>query len=956
MQVRRRSVHRHPMLATALQTLDFPDSASDGGLVSVKQPGSSMRIEEQAVIRDASAFPDVSHVYFRRFDDGRSSQPAAFVVDNHDEHLDEAKIAILHKRLWLHGVAPLVYVAWPARIDVLTCARGPDFWRDGDHVYEPVEQIELAADVASALAKRRRFSASRLADGTFWDDPGNSVLARHDQSAHESLIRAIVETDNELGESLPETVRPLLRRLLLLSVLIKYLEDRRVFASGWFGRFHKGARTFFDVLHDSTPDNVLRLLEILERKFNGDVFALPEAARRQLTPRVLRRFALMVEARTLGHQRYLWDQYSFQHLPVEVISHLYQRFVQGHGTVYTPPHLASLLLDHAMPYDELRGNERVLDPACGSGVFLVGAFRRLVDVWRSRHQWRDPDVRTLERILHQCIFGIEIDRMAVELTAFSLALAVCDALRSDVIWRDLRFRPLRGTNLTEGDFFAQSGITPGEATSGALGTFDVIIGNPPFESRLSEAGQQVDRHRARERDRIPDQQAAYLFLEQSLALLAGKGRMCLMQPAGFLYNRQAMRFRQHVLRTARVSAILDFVSIRNLFDGADPKAVAVLAEEGQPDPDHAITHLTFRRTFATRQRLGFEIDHYDRHRVPQRAAEDDRPVWRANLFGGGRLAALAERIRSMRTLGAFIEQQGWLSSEGFIIGKRTQEAPYLTGKTFLPTEALTTDGIDATRLGVVEELRFERPRRKEQFQAPLVLIREHESLPAALWERGALAYRHEIVGIHAPTDKQALRDFFATFLGRRRQYQLCYALDGSRALVGKATAILKGDIEALPYPDDPRELDFALWETALQEDVFQYMVLYIRRGQNAELLQRAATHEELAIYREMFCRLLCSVYENLQAADPLFLNGLIAQPFYFGDAPKVDWLGPTSEKHLHRLVYEQCFESLRTVRVVRFYEQNAMLIVKPDRLRYWIRSTAIRDADDTLADLAEQGY
>jgi hypothetical protein len=42
--------------------------------------------------------------------------------------------------------------------------------------------------------------------------------------------------------------------------------------------------------------------------------------------------------------------------------------------------------------------------------------------------------------------------------------------------------------------------------------------------------------------------------------------------------------------------------------------------------------------------------------------------------------------------------------------------------------------------------------------------------------------------------------------------------------------------------------------------------------------------------------------------------------------------------------------------MLRFYSQNMILIVKPDRLRYWIRSTAIRDADETLLDLREQGY
>ena len=58
---------------------------------------------------------------------------------------------------------------------------------------------------------------------------------------------------------------------------------------------------------------------------------------------------------------------------------------------------------------------------------------------------------------------------------------------------------------------------------------------------------------------------------------------------------------------------------------------------------------------------------------------------------------------------------------------------------------------------------------------------------------------------------------------------------------------------------------------------------------------------------------------------------------------------------LRQLVYRQS-DHLRTVRVVRFYDGNAMLLVKPDRLRYWIRSIAIRDADETLVDLREQGY
>ncbi len=828
-------------------------------LVSVLAADQVIRPDEGAIVRDvAASFPEVTYVLFRRFDDARASQPAAFVVDNSGERWNEDDLAQLHRRLWLHGVAPLIYAAWPTRIDILTCARGPDFWKHGHQTYQPVEQIQTAARIETELRKARRFSARRLADGTFWDEPENAPLASRDQAAHQSLIEAIVDADSAIeGEA-----TPIARRLLLLTVLIKYLEDRRVFPHGWFGRFQPGARTFLDVLKHGDPERVSALLLALERRFNGDIFSLPGGARQKLTRRALLKFAQLVEARTIGRQLYLWEQYSFEHLPVEVISHLYQRFLHGADKVYTPPMLASLLLDHSMPYDKLTGMERILDPSCGSGVFLVGAFRRLVNLWRSRNQWQHLDVQTLKGILGRSIFGIDVDDGALDLASFSLSLAVCDALKPNVIWRELSFEKLRGTNLRRDDLFEyvlEYVQEPGSSgTSPRLGYFDLIVGNPPFASKLSEAGRRVNDRAVRERGRLPDQQAAYLFLEQTLPMLAPGGRLCLIQPSAFLYNRKASDFRRNIFRTARIPIVFDFTSIRRLYDGADPKTIAVLAEHGAPDPEHQITHLTFRRTFATHERVGFEIDHYDRHRVPQSVAEGDPLAWRPNLLGGGRLPELAARLRSMRTVGEFVkQQQGWISGEGFTIGNRAKLAPSLTGKPLLPTEALRSTGIDRSAIGILAEKRFEAPRNEELFQGPLIVLREHDSLPMDFWEDGWLTYGHKIVGIRAPeADKQALKRFYRTLQRRAHQYRFCVAVNGSQALVGRATAVHKADIEALPYPEDASELDFAFWEVALQDDVIDLMMPYVRRGQESRLLRESASSDDLHAYAEMYCRLL----------------------------------------------------------------------------------------------------
>jgi hypothetical protein len=127
---------RKEMVTNTLQLVDLINS--DGkpapGLVSVRGTAkANLSIDEQATVTYAETFDRIDYVFFRRFADGRSSQLLAYVVDNSDEELDEETLAELHLKVWLHGAAPLIYVAWPTRIDILTCARGPDFWEDEDY-------------------------------------------------------------------------------------------------------------------------------------------------------------------------------------------------------------------------------------------------------------------------------------------------------------------------------------------------------------------------------------------------------------------------------------------------------------------------------------------------------------------------------------------------------------------------------------------------------------------------------------------------------------------------------------------------------------------------------------------------------------------------------------------------------------------------------------------------------
>jgi hypothetical protein len=94
----------------------------------------------------------------------------------------------------------------------------------------------------------------------------------------------------------------------------------------------------------------------------------------------------------------------------------------------------------------------------------------------------------------------------------------------------------------------------------------------------------------------------------------------------------------------------------------------------------------------------------------------------------------------------------------------------------------------------------------------------------------------------------------------------------------------------------------------------------------------------------------------LSALEPQSWPGIICQPFVFG-AGQVDWTGVDDLRgRLDNLLREQRDSSITVTRIARIYDGKFVFLLKPDRLRYWLRSIALRDADDVLADLRAQGF
>ena len=940
--------------------LEFGAAGNDttlDGLVPVGSYVRANRPPEEVAIMEKAAHYHADAVFFEARRDGKPPVAQAFIYRS-DGPAQTPEFAKLHQQLWSWGGVPLVYRVSGALVQLFRCAHRPDFESNGEIICKPFRTLNLVAQIAADPW----WDADRLRNGTLWDDPEVcKKLLSSKQAAQKTLIHTVKELYLDLTDKaiLP---KPLRRRLLILSVLIAYLEARKVFEEDFFGRFRNGARKFFEVLADGPA--LIDLLEHLEERFNGHVFILTAEERETLShSNQLARFARLVEAKQQSDgQLTLWERYSFADLPVELISHIYQLFVSDASmAVYTPHFVVRLMLGEVLSWKRLdrleRSDEVILDGACGSGIFLVEAYKRLVLHWRYRHDWKRPNQTILKKLLTARLRGVDLEDGAVELAAFSLCLALCDALEPMEIRSSVKLFPLlKGKTIHTGCFFQarEQGTVKGRV--------GVVVGNPPFASKLGTDGAQRAYERyQREHGALPDKQLAYLFLHESVEMLEPGGVLSMVQQYNFLYNQQSLEFRRKFIERWDVREILDFISVRGLFQkgGADTKVVVVVVEAQRPPLKRQILHATFRRSGRADAEQGFDIDYYDMHWLPRKLVQNDDSVWRCDLLGGGRVLSFADRLRAFRTVAQYADEMGWDYGEGYIEGRRgiSRPASHITGHPLLPSEAISENGIDASAITIAPERPIEGPRSDKRFTPPMLLVREQMDLPHGIWTKSYLTYGHQILGICASQAKLNELEQLAGWLRSEGVTLRAFvAATSPRLFCQKSTSISSFDITSLPYPAD-KTLNLSPHEQILAADIVAYYRDLIRLGEDSAAMKEPGV-PALSAFNDVFTARINGVYKNnkLRALQSQAWPGVICQPYVFGQGD-ADWSKADELRgKVDALLREKRGGGINVTRIARLYDGACAYLLKPNRLRYWLRSVALRDADETLADLSEQGF
>lgn len=934
------------------------DAPTVDGLVTVDEYDPFGRLPEEVAFVEKARSYGARAVFFEAGRHGRAPVAQAFVFDA-SAHADDQQFAELHKRLWSWGGVPLIYRAGPGQIQLFRCAHEPDFLGPDDvPVCKPIRTLLLGAAIA---AQDVWWDAHRIRNGAIWDDPNAcELMLSADKAAHRTLVEEVRALAKQVSDR--KLLTPgLQRRLLILSLLIAYLEERSVLLPADFSHALPGATQFFQVLGNGPA--LVTLLEALEERFNGHVFRLKDSERAALSNSA----ELASYARLVGGyedstgQLSLWRLYSFRDLPVELISNIYQLFVKDTASsIYTPPALVRLMLEESLSWSRIdalmAGDGVILDPACGSGVFLVEAYKRLVLHWRWRNDWARPTVDQLRPLLAR-VHGVDLEEGAIELAAFSLCLSLCDALVPEEIRASVKlFPPLAGNTLHWSCFFEarEQGLIQAPVVA--------IVGNPPFESSLTTRG--AKRSYAgykKAHGALADKQLAYLFLHEAMEMLDDGGILAIVEPSGFLYNQHALSFRRAFFARWSVREILDFVSVRGLFKkgSADPKVVVVIAEAAEPKEDDRLLHAVFRRNGRATAEQGFDIDYYDLFWLRNADTGKSQDVWRANLLGGSRVRDLIERLRSYPTLRDLAVSRGWDFGEGYIAGLKgiSRPAEHLVGKQLLPTQSLTEDGIDSQTLETVPDRPIKDTKTARRFTPPYLLIKENEDLHHGVWNGHYLAYKHRIVGFAAPENDLPRLRAVETWLRKEQAILRAFVAGVSPSLfVQRATAILSADILSLPYPED-EDLDLSDNERIVAADIVDYQREFIRRGTESAAM-RVAPNAALCAFDGTFADQINAVYGRnpLRALSSYQWSGAICRAYRFGDGA-VDWSGADELRtKLDALLRERRGSTLAITRITRLYDRGFLFLLKPDRHRFWTRSIALRDADDVLADLRSQGF
>ena len=504
------------------------------------------------------------------------------------------------------------------------------FWRYDDY---PAAWDEIAAllgrdaVLAGSLERFVEVEGGRKGIGSRNVTSVDAEFLRQLDEWRDVLARAVANR-NRLGQrDLNFAVQQILDRVIFLRIA----EDRGIEPYGQLQDLAQGAGTY---------QRLFGLWARADARYNSGLFHF-QHERAHDTPDMVTP-GLTIDDRPLKDiLRALYppaSPYAFEVFPADILGQVYEQFLGkvirltdgGHakveekpevrkagGVYYTPTYIVEyivrqtvgrLLEGHTPDPRDPAGRLRVLDPACGSGSFLLGAYQYLLD-WHlagylaDAKKWSKGRAATLHqradgsyalrlaerrRILLDNLYGVDIDAQAVEVTKLSLLLKVLEgaaeqlgpqaALLGERVLPDLDRNVKCGNSLIGPDFYnrpqpallADDELLRVNAFDWAAefpdimraGGFDAVIGNPPYiriQALKEWAPLEVELYKQLYRAAGKGNYDIYVvFVEKGLSLLNERGRLGFILPHKFFNAKYGEALRGLIAEGRHLAQIVHF--------------------------------------------------------------------------------------------------------------------------------------------------------------------------------------------------------------------------------------------------------------------------------------------------------------------------------------------------------------------------------------------------------------
>lgn len=514
-------------------------------------------------------------------------------------------------------------------------------------------------------------------------------------------------------------------KLMLIVLFIRYLIDRGV-NIGYMGlndNVIQSREAFLEIVKNK--DAFLELIKYLKDRFNGNLFDINEQG--EITEEalsVLHSFLTAKEELKTG-QLCLFPFYDFNIIPIELISNIYEILLgkekqDDDKAFYTPEYLVDYIVNRTVANYLINEDKcKVLDPSCGSGIFLVKSLQKILERNADSNGYlQDKD--KINSLVSNNIYGIDYNEEAVDVTIFSIYVTLFD-YQDPKSLEQFKLPLLKGKNILFSDFFDE-----GKTNLIKNLNFNFILGNPPW----GKVCQQNYKDFCKERNIIAQNgEISVAFLLKVQEIACSNTECSLVLPSKLLYKKKgpSVDLRRKLLTNVQIEQVLEISAVRKqIFKGAVAPATVLSFVCQKSTINHKVEYISLKPNKYLKLFGIIMIEPDDIKYVHQDFLLNNDDLWKILVYGGyWDFELLKSMNEEFKTINDVIVDNGLVMTKGLQDNYGVNDASNLVGRKILNSKT----AVDHFYLGeneytIFDKTRIHRPRNPEIYKAPYVLFKK----------------------------------------------------------------------------------------------------------------------------------------------------------------------------------------------------------------------------------------